>query len=86
MPLSNLHAEWTFLWVGEKGDKFYVDFDRIRKVDGFVYYWYLVDLVKEQNGILSGKAYVKGDYCFVNNFVIKRILLLSKITSKLPRS
>ena len=44
------------------GDTFYVDFERIRKRDGFVYYWILVDyLVPTKTSMLSGKLYKQGD-------------------------
>jgi hypothetical protein len=41
---------------------YYVDFEGIRKVDGFVYFWYLRDLLKPDKwGSLSGKSYDQGD-------------------------
>ena len=44
------------------GDTFYVDFDRIRKHDGYVYWWDLTDYLKPaETGTLSAKAYVQGD-------------------------
>ena len=40
----------------------YVDFERIKKHDGYVYWWDLVDLLKpDEYGDLSGKGYVQGD-------------------------
>ena len=46
----------------ERGDSFYVDMDRIRKVDGYVYYWQLTDLLKpNSDGEFSGKLYIHGD-------------------------
>jgi len=44
------------------GDTFYVDFERIRKHDGFVYWWQLTDFLKPtKNGRLSSKIYKQGD-------------------------
>ena len=44
------------------GDTFYVDFERIRKHDGFVYFWILEDLLKPDNqGHLSVEMYHQGD-------------------------
>ena len=44
------------------GNTHYVDFERIKKHDGYVYYWELGDLLKpNEYGILSGKAYKQGD-------------------------
>ena len=57
---STSFAGWTE--VGEvKGNTFYVDFERIRKHDGFVYYWWLVDYLKPIEGDLSSKVYHQGD-------------------------
>ena len=45
-----------------RGDIFYVDFERIRKVDGYVYYWSLSDYLKPTKfGDLSSKSYDQGD-------------------------
>ena len=45
-----------------RGNIYYVDFDRIRKVDGFVYFWVLTDLLKPfSSGTLSTKSYIQGD-------------------------
>ena len=55
-------ADWK--WVGESvtGDTYYVDFERIRKHGGYVYWWDLSDYLKpDKNGDLSGKSYNQGD-------------------------
>ncbi|MFL2814749.1 MAG: surface-adhesin E family protein [Candidatus Puniceispirillales bacterium] len=45
-----------------KGNTYYLDFDRIRKYDGYVYYWSLTDYLKPNKyGYLSGKIYWQGD-------------------------
>jgi len=45
-----------------KGTSFYVDLERIRKHDGHVYWWELVDFSKPtEYGHLSGKTYSQGD-------------------------
>ena len=38
-------AEWTEVSESVDGDKLYVDFDRIKKVNGLVYFWDLDDLL-----------------------------------------
>ena len=44
------------------GDTYYVDFERIRKHDGFVYYWTLSDYLKPtKTGTFSGRVYHQGD-------------------------
>ena len=55
-------AEWTEVSQGVKGDKFYVDLDRIRKNDGYFYVWSLGDYIKPtENGVLSNKVYMEVD-------------------------
>ena len=40
----------------------YVDFERIKKHDGYVYYWQLGDYPKPNKyGVLSFKTYIQGD-------------------------
>lgn len=59
---SSSHAEWTAVGINTDGDTYYVDFDRIRKHDGFVYFWRLTDLLKpDEDGDWSYKAYNQGD-------------------------
>ena len=44
------------------GDTYYVDFERIRKHGGYVYFWELDDYLKpSEGGILSAKVYNQGD-------------------------
>ena len=39
-----------------------MDFERIRKVDGYVYFWDLIDLLKpDKDGDLSYRNYLQGD-------------------------
>jgi hypothetical protein len=60
---STSYAEWTKVNESVKRDNtFYVDFERIRKVDGYVYFWILRDYLKStETGVLSGKVYNQGD-------------------------
>ena len=58
---STSFGEWTEVNETD-GNIFYVDFERIRKVDGYVYYWMLADLLKPtKQGILSSKTYNQAD-------------------------
>ena len=55
-------AGWTKVGVDTDGNTWYVDFKKIRKYDGYVYYWYLSDLLKpSENGDVSSKIYQQGD-------------------------
>jgi len=59
---SPSYAKWEKVTEGASGDTFYVDFDRMRKHDGFVYYWRLDDLLKPtKTGTLSAKMYFQVD-------------------------
>jgi len=55
------YAEWTKITENVDGNQFYVDFDRIRKHDGYIYFWWLTDYLKPKLGDLSGSAYIQGD-------------------------
>ena len=59
---SPSYAEWTEVGSSVGGTTFYVDFDRIRKHGGYVYFWILTDSLKPDNfGDLSSKLYRQGD-------------------------
>lgn len=59
---NQVMAEWTKVSSNVTGNTFYLDFDRIKKHDGFVYWWQLTDLLKPtQSGTLSGQIYSQGD-------------------------
>ena len=58
---SSSYAGWTKIGENVKGT-FYVDIERIRKVDGYVYWWILNDYLKPDKwGNLSAKIYHQGD-------------------------
>ena len=59
-PTSS-QAEWTKMGKYVSGNTSYVDFERIRKHDGYVYYWDLSDYPKPHYGYLSAKRYLQGD-------------------------
>ena len=55
-------AEWTLVSTSVVGDENFVDFDRVRKNDGLVYFWMLTNLLEpDQSGILSTQEYSKVD-------------------------
>ena len=55
------YADWTKLIADEEGDNLYLDFETIRKHEGYFYYWQLVDYLKPNNGNLSRREYKQGD-------------------------
>ena len=55
-------AEWTEVVASTSGTTFYVDLDRVRKNNGYMYVWSLTDYIKPgPNGTLSAKAYKEVD-------------------------
>jgi hypothetical protein len=59
---SSSYAGWTKIVEGASGNTSYVDFERIREHDGYVYFWELADYLKPTStGVLSGKVYSQGD-------------------------
>ena len=55
-------AEWTQVSENVNETTFYVDFERIRKHGGYVYFWNLTNLLKPtEQGNLSDKTYAQGD-------------------------
>ncbi|MBT4601532.1 MAG: hypothetical protein HOC28_00210 [Bacteroidetes Order II. Incertae sedis bacterium] len=62
MFASTSYAEWTEVSKSVDGDTYYVDFERIRKHGGYVYWWHLGDYLKPgKYGDLSDKSYNQGD-------------------------
>ena len=59
---STSYAEWTWVEESVNGTTYYLDYERIRKHDGYVYYWYLTDYLKPtKDGVFSAKVYYQGD-------------------------
>ena len=60
---SPSYAEWTKVTESVHGDAFYIDFERVRKHDGYVYYWLLSDYSKPLgvSKLLSSKRYHQVD-------------------------
>jgi len=62
---SPSYARWAKVGTDKDGGTFYVDFDRIRKHDGYVYFWSLRDYLKPfeamSEGTLSHKVYTQVD-------------------------
>ena len=55
-------VEWTKVNKDADGNTNYVDFKRIKKNDGYVYWWILSDILKPTlQGHLSSRTYNQGD-------------------------
>ena len=56
------YGEWTKVSENVNGNTFYVDFERIRKHSGYVYFWRLVNFLKPTEfGHLSTQVYIQLD-------------------------
>ena len=56
------YSKWTSVAQNTNGSTFYVDFERIRKHGGYVYWWDLVDYLKpKESGTWSSQTYYEGD-------------------------
>jgi hypothetical protein len=59
---STSFAEWTETGDSVDGATFYVDYERIREHEGYVYFWTLIDLsTRMEQGVTSLIAYWQGD-------------------------
>ena len=59
---SPSYSKWTKVSENSDGRIFYVDYERIRKNGGYVYWWDLSDYLKPtKNGTMSSKTYSQGD-------------------------
>jgi hypothetical protein len=56
------HADWTRVGENGSGMTFYVDFEKIIKHDGYVFWYGLINLLKpDKDGDTSYKGYRQGD-------------------------
>jgi hypothetical protein len=75
-------ADWKKVTENVSGNTFYVDFERIRKHGGYVYYWQLTDYLKPiSQGYFSNKSYYQGD-C---NLIRKKTLTEHYFTDQMGR-
>ena len=75
----NSYGEWEFLDENIDSVSFYIDKSKIKKHNGYLYFWVMQDnLIPTKTGTLSNKVYYQGD-CDIN-----RIKYLSYILYKQP--
>ena len=73
------YARWTKVGANVAGNSFYVDYEKIKKKNGYVYWWSLLDFLKPLDGrYLSHKVYTQGDCALL------RFLTLSSHLHKEP--
>ena len=75
----NSYGEWKYITVGLDNTSFYIDFEKTKKIDGYLYYWVLSDLLKpDKDGDFSYIGYIQGDCKF------SRFMYLSEFYYKQP--
>ena len=59
----SVFAEWTYVTQssGGSGGYIYLDVERVKKHDGYVYFWVLTDFIEPFQGDLSVKTYTQAD-------------------------
>ena len=60
--VSPSYGEWKFVIQNQGGSNFYVETDKLRKHDGNIFVWELVDFLKpDSTGYLSAGKYIQLD-------------------------
>jgi len=83
----NSYGGWK--WIGDSvsSNDYYIDFEKIKKIDGYNYYWFLTDLLKsDEYGYFSYISYVQGDcklsrYMYLSDFYYNQPMGKGKVTS-----
>ena len=78
---SSSFAGWTKVGKNVKGS-IYVDFERIRKVDSYVFYWQLGDFLEPAEGFLSVTIYRKLVKTLLDQFWVDSCLFMKKPTQR----
>tara|TARA_B100000795_G_scaffold261546_1_gene238439 strand:+ start:35 stop:415 length:381 start_codon:yes stop_codon:yes gene_type:complete len=82
----NSYGEWTKEFTGNNGVDFYLDYETIKKHNGYVYYWGLSDfLLPSPSGKMSAKAYYQVDCDLLRHIVLSYVfyeLSMGKGSSK----
>jgi len=77
---SSLHAEWKYISTSkDSGEKFYIDTKTLKKVDGYIYFWNLIELPKavefsETDSIKSMQTYNQVDCKFPKSMAVSRYI------------
>ena len=75
--------------IGENIDnsQYYIDFEKNKSVDGYIYYWLLTDLLKpDKDGDFSYISYIQGDcklsrYMQLSEFYYKQPMGVGSVTT-----
>ena len=54
-------SQWSALTTSELGNSLFIDYERIKQANGYVYWWSLFDYLEPVNGVFSAASYNEGD-------------------------
>ena len=60
-PLNGQTNKWTEVYKNTNGDIEYIDFENIREIGGYIYWFNLTNYLKPRKNIMSLSTYFKGD-------------------------
>ena len=61
MFVSDSYAEWKKIGTDSSGNTYYLDIDKIKKTNGHINYWQLINLSKPTDGYLSARIHLQGN-------------------------
>ena len=77
----NSYGEWTKVNEDVDGDSYYIDFETVKEIDGYVVWWEMKDYIKHHKGDMSSVTYTRGD-CEASRIKILSILSYDKPMGK----
>ena len=60
-PLNGQTNKWTEVYKNTNGDIEYIDFENIREIGGYIYWFNLTNYLEPRKNIMSFSTYFKGD-------------------------
>tara|TARA_Y100000768_G_scaffold135234_1_gene100716 strand:- start:3586 stop:3933 length:348 start_codon:yes stop_codon:yes gene_type:complete len=81
----NSYAEWTKIATNSVGDTYYIDFERINKIDGYIYIWQLdnyLEPISSSEGIFYSSLMLKEVDCKLSRWKRLYINFYTKLWSE----
>ena len=74
----SVFADWTFVAQNTDGTNIFIDYDKIKEQNGYIYFWQLTNYNESKDRIQSTRNFYQGD-CNLG-----RLKILSFSTNSLP--
>jgi len=68
------YAEWIKVNEDTEGDSYYIDFETVKEIDGYVHWWEMRDYLKPYEGNMSSITYYQGDCEATRSKILSRFL------------